>query len=611
MSTKDRAVVWIGGAAGEGIASTGDIFCKTASRMGLWVFAYNSYQSVIRGGHVYYQVQIGGGEKVLSQGDEPDVLVALNQDTMNRHAAKVVEGGAIIFNQDKIKCENIPLRKNVQLIGIPVEKLTAEFGRNPVMQNTVDSGALIQILGLDWATYEGAIRSIFGSKKSEIADLNIKLASKGAEFAKAGFKPLNIKVQGDGKKRAIATGNSMIAFGALTGGVKFYSAYPMTPASSIMHWLAPRGAKYGLVMKQMEDEIAAMASTVGAGHVGCRSMTGTSGGGFALMTEAIGLAAMTETPCVVAHVMRGGPSTGLPTKTEQADLFQDLGAGQGDYPKAIIAPISVDDCYHATIDALNLSEKYQTPVILVSDLFLSEHAETMDDGLVNPNIKIERGEIVTSWKPSDPAKTITTGHFDKNPDDYLRFKDTPTGVSPRAFPGTENTLFVAASDEHDEEGVVISDVFTDEATRIKMMDKRMRKMAGIEKDTKGPIVTGPKNADVSLVGWGSTYQIIEEVRLALEKKGKSVNHIHFRTVWPIHAEETSKLLNAAKKTINIEVNFTSQMAKIIRMETGYQMHHFINKYDGEPYTFLGLLKQVEACMSGQTTKKVAELAGTR
>jgi 2-oxoglutarate ferredoxin oxidoreductase subunit alpha len=497
------------------------------------------------------------------------------------------------------------------VIAIPVEELTKEFGRNPIMQNTVDSGALIYLLGLDWSVFESAIRSIFGSKKSEIADLNIKLATKWAEFAKANGKPLNVKLQGDGKNRALATGNAMIAFGALTGGCKFYSAYPMTPASSIMHWLAPRAAKYGMVMKQMEDEIAAMNSTVGAGHVGVRSMTGTSGGGFALMTEAIGLAAMTETPCVVAHVMRGGPSTGLPTKTEQADLFQDIGAGQGDYPKAIIAPITVSDAYHATIEALNLAEKYQTPVILASDLFLSEHTETIEENSISSNIKIERGEIVESWKPSDPSKNVNGWFVEKNPDDYLRFKDTPSGVSPRALPGTENTLFVAASDEHDEEGIVISDVYTDEAIRVKMMNKRMRKMVGIEKDTKGPIVTGPKNADTTLVGWGSTYQIIEEVRLALEKKGKSINHIHFRTVWPIHAEETSQLLNACKKTINVEVNYTSQMARLIRMETGYKMHHLVNKYDGEPYTFEYLLKEVESILEGKFSKKAPEFAGAR
>lgn len=611
MSTKNRAVVRIGGAAGEGIASTGDIFCKTASRMGLWVVAYNSYQSVIRGGHVYYQVQVGGGDKVLSQGNDPDVLVALNQDTINRHAESVAENGAIIYNSDKIKVEGLNLRPHVQLIAIPVEELTKEFGRNPVIQNTVDAGALIQILGLHWATFEGAIKSIFGSKKTDIAELNIKVAQKGADFAKAHAKVLNIKLEGDGKKRALATGNAMIAFGALTAGCKFYTAYPMTPASSVMHWLAPRASKYGMVMKQMEDEIAAINATIGAGHVGARAMTGTSGGGFALMTEGIGLAAMTETPCVIVHVMRGGPSTGLPTKTEQADLFQDIGAGQGDYPKIILAPISVADAYNATVEALNLAEKYQTPVIILSDLYLSEHAETIEEGAVSPNVQIERGEIVTSWKPSDPSKTVKTWFVEKNPDDYLRFKDTPSGVSPRALPGTENTLFTAASDEHDEEGIVISDVYTDTEIRVKMMNKRMRKMIGIEKDTAGPIVTGPKTADATLVGWGSTYQILEEVRNALEKKGRSINHIHFRTLWPIHAEETARLLNACKKTINVENNFTSQMARLIRMETGYKMHNFINKYDGEPFYFEPLLKEVEACLDGTLNSKVAELAGIR
>ncbi len=582
--------------------------------MGLWVCAYNSYQSVIRGGHVYYQVQLGGGEQVLSHGDEPDVLVALNQDTINRHAEKVLENGIIIFNKDKFKVEglNLKLRKNVQLIGIPVDQLTKDFEKNPVQQNTVDCGALIEVLGLDWTAFESAVQAIFGKKKPELAELNIKLAKNGAEFAKANFKPLNVKFVGDGKKRAIATGNAMFAFGALAGGCKFYSAYPMTPASSVMHWLAPRAAKYGMVMKQMEDEIAAMNVIVGAGQTGCRAMTGTSGGGFALMTEGIGLSAMLETPTVVIHVQRGGPSTGLPTKTEQGDLFQDLGAGQGDYPKAIIAPISVADCYHASIEAMNLAEKYQTPVLLLSDLYVSEHAETIDDGAISPDIKIERGEIVTEWKAPDPALNNKEQWFvTKNPGDYLRYKNTPSGVSPRALPGTANTIYTSASDEHDEEGIVISDVFTDEKIRIMMMEKRMRKMAGLEKDTKGPIFTGPKTADATLVGWGSTYYIIEEVRLALEKEGVKVNHVHFRTLWPIHADETLKLLSAAKKTINIENNFSSQMAKLIRMETGFTMNQFINKYDGEPFSLDWLMAEVKACLNGKPSSKVKELAGAR
>lgn len=613
MSERTRAVVRIGGAAGEGIASTGDIFAKTASRMGLWVYAYNSYQSVIRGGHVYYQMQIGGGEKILSHGDEPDVLVALNQDTVKRHANKVKENGAIIFNSDKIKLDpaQFSLRPNVQVIGIPVKELTQEFGSSPIMQNTVDTGALVHLLGLDWGVFEGSIKTIFGSKKAEIAELNIKLAIRGRDYAKAHGKQLSIALKGDGKKRGIATGNSMFAFGALAGGCKFYSAYPMTPASSIMHWLAPRGAKYGLVMKQMEDELAAINAAIGAGQTGVRSMTGTSGGGFALMTEGISLAAMLETPVVAIHVARGGPSTGLPTKTEQGDLFQDIGAGQGDYPKCIITPLTVEDCYQASIDALNLAEKYQTPVIILSDLYLSEHAETVEDGLVSSKVKIERGDIVSQWKPSDPSKTEKESWFvPKNADDYLRYKDTPSGVSPRIYPGTENAMYVSASDEHDEEGIVISDVFTDEKTRIMMMNKRMRKQDGIKKDTAGPLLTGPKNADFTLVGYGSTHQILEEVRIHFEKKGKSINHVQFRTMWPLHATETEALLKDAN-TIGVENNYTSQMAKVIRMETGIQMKHFINKFDGEPFTLEYLEERVQAIMNGKKPANQKELAAAR
>jgi len=613
MANQNRTVVRVGGAAGDGIASSGDIVTKTAARMGLWVYSYNSYQSVIRGGHVYYQMQIGGGDKVLSHGDDPDVLIALNQDTIKRHASKVKENGAIIFNSDKIKVENIPLQKNVQLLGLPVNDLTKEFERNPIMQNTVDNGALVYLLGLKWPTFEGAIQSIFGKKKVEVAQTNIAVAKRGFEFAKTHFKPLNVSLKGDGKIRAVVTGNSMFAFGALTGGCKFYAAYPMTPASSIMHWLAPRASKYGMVMKQMEDELASMNVIVGASFTGVRAVTGTSGGGFALMTEGIGLAAMLETPCVVVHVMRGGPSTGLPTKTEQADLFQDIGASQGDYPKAIIAPISAADCYHAIIEAMNLSEKYQTPIIVLSDLYLSEHAETVTDGEISSDIKIDRGEILTEWKPSDPAKNDSTIWFvPKNPGDYLRYKDTPSGVSPRVLPGTPNAMFVSASDEHDEEGIVISDVFTDEEIRVKMMNKRMRKMVGLEKDTKGPIVTGPTEADVTLIGFGSTYQGLEEVRLALEKKGTKVNHIHFRTMWPIHAEETEALLKKCKLTIDIEANFTNQLAKLIRMETGYKVDHLVRKYDGEPFGFEDLLKEVEACIKkGRVPSKSADLVSVR
>ena len=598
MTTKPRVTVLIGGAAGDGVASTGDIFCKTSSRSGLHVYAYNSYQSVIRGGHVYYQVQVGGDSKVLSHGDNPDIVIALNQDTVQRHAAKLPQGGVLIYNSDKIKTDGVKMASGVQTLGLPVTQLTKDFpGKSGVMQNTLALGALMHLLGLDWATFEESVRSIFGKKKAEIADANVKIAKAGLDYAKENIKPVAIALKGDKKRRMLLTGNQGIAMGAVVGGCKFYSAYPMTPASSIMHWLAPRAPKYGIIMKQCEDEIASINMAIGAGHAGVRAMTGTSGGGFALMTEAVGLAGMTETPVVIVSVQRGGPSTGLPTKTEQADLWQILGASQGEYTRAIIAPITVTDAFYATTEALNLAEKYQCPVLIVSDLLLSEHMETVDPEALTNKVPIERGEVVTSWSPNGSGETK-----------FKRFKDTPSGVSPRALPGTPGLMFVAASDEHDEEGIVISDVYTDPTTRVKMVEKRARKIDGLLKDTKGAIVDGkPADSELTLIGWGSTYSIIQEVVLALRKEGKKVCHVQIRNIIPFHADELEALLKASKKTVCIENNYTGQMAALIRQETGFKVHLKINKYDGEPFYFEPLLEQVKACFKADAPARQVQL----
>jgi len=593
MTNKPRVTVWIGGAAGDGVASTGDIFCKTSSRMGLHVYAYNSYQSVIRGGHVYYQVQVGADSKVLSQGDDADVLIALNQDTINRHAAHIREGGVVIYNSDKIKTEGIKLGAGVRALGLPVTQLTQAYpGKSGVMQNTLALGALVHLLGLDWAIFEESIRSTFGKKKAEVAEANVSIAKAGLEHAKSKLEPLPLALKGDGKRRSLLTGNQAIAMGSVIGGCKFYAAYPMTPASSIMHWLAPRAPKYGVVMKQCEDEIASINMAIGAGHAGVRSMTGTAGGGFALMTEAVGLAAMTETPVVIVEVQRGGPSTGLPTKTEQGDLWQILGASQGEYPRAVIAPTSVSDAFYATTESLNLAEQFQCPVLIISDLLLSEHMETVDPDTLTNHVPIERGEIIAPWIESHG----TNGHG--KTEKYLRFKDTPSGVSPRALPGTPDLMYVAASDEHNEEGIVISDVYTDTTTRVKMMEKRMRKVDGLLKATKGPVVDGnPADSAITLVGWGSTLQIIQEIVLALRKEGVKVCHMQIRNIIPFHAAEVEAVLKASKKTVCIENNFTGQMATLIRQETSFQFHHKIHKYDGEPFYFEPLLEQVKACLA--------------
>ncbi|MBI2915925.1 MAG: 2-oxoacid:acceptor oxidoreductase subunit alpha [Elusimicrobia bacterium] len=581
-----KATVWIGGAAGDGIASVAETLAKACARAGLYAYAYNSYQSLIRGGHVYMQIRIGH-KKVWSQGDYSDFLIALNLDTVQRHAKDISAGGAIIYNKEKIKVDPTLLKPGVVDCGIPSTTIANQFGKSPIMQNTVALGALSYLMNFPFESISEVLTSTFKRKGDAVVNANVGAARAGYDFAKSQFKPSSLTWQLSHKSRMFLTGNQAVALGAVAAGCKFYSAYPMTPASGILHWLAPHGSKYGVVVKQCEDEIAAMNMAVGAGHVGTRAMTGTSGGGFALMTEAVGLAAMIEAPVVVVNCQRGGPSTGLPTKTEQADLFQALGASQGEYPKFVIAPANVEEAFYLTMEAFNLAEKYQCPVILLSDLLLAEHFETIDD-LDFSKVKIDRGEMVT--QSGDGG--------------YKRYLCTPSGISPRAVPGTPGTIYVAGSDEHEEDGTLISDVFTDPVKRVAMMDKRMRKMQTALQNLPAPQLVGPENAELTVVGWGSTYSAVRDVARMLEKEGVQIAHLHIRYVWPFQSQAVSKILKSSKKTLIIENNFTGQMEKLIRQETGLTIQHHLRKYDGEPFGPIQVYQKIKEVLSA---KKVPEL----
>ena len=580
--TATELTVWVGGAAGEGIASAGESFAKACSRSGYHVFAYNSYQSVIRGGHVCMHIRIGT-HKVYTQGDELDYLIALNADSLQRYGKRVMPGGAAFYNTDKFQAKPEHVGKDVQLVGLPVMELVG----NQLMQNTALMGALMQVIGLDAAAIRRLIQERFQKKGEAVIKVNLEAFDKSAEYAKAKYRPGTIRVgAGDGKRRPLAGGNPMMGFGALAAGCRFYSAYPMTPASSLLHWLVKFAAKTGLLVKQCEDEISALNMAIGAGHVGVRAMTGTSGGGFALMTEAVGEAGMTETPVVIVEAQRGGPSTGLPTKTEQGDLFQLLGASQGEYPRAIFAPRTLQECYDMTILAFNIAETYQCPVLLATDLYLAERLETFD-GVNITKVPIERGELVTQGDGS-----------------YRRFLITKTGVSPRALPGTPGTVYTAATDEHDEDGIVISDVFTNPAMRVKMMEKRMRKMESLVKDLPPPELTGPTDADLTLVGWGSTYQVMLEAMEALNQEGLKVNVLCLRVVWPFQAAEVRRLLERCTLTMSVEANFTGQIVKLIRMETGLSIQHHLRKYDGEPFEPRQVIEQARAILKTRPRESV-------
>ncbi|MEW6209579.1 MAG: 2-oxoacid:acceptor oxidoreductase subunit alpha [Acidobacteriota bacterium] len=584
-----EVTVGIGGAAGDGLDKTGDTIAKTCSRLGLYLCAYNSYQSVIRGGHIWLRVRISE-EKVHTHGDHLNVLIALNQDSIERHAREVARGGAIIYNSDKLKLDPVLIKDDVLTAPMPVSEIIKPFGRLPaVMQNTVAMGALFFLLDLEFDMAASVLADTFRHKGESVIEQNINVARAGFDHAKNNFVPLGYEWNFTRERRPFITGNEAFAIGAIAAGCRFYSAYPMTPASSILHWMARHGAKCGVVVKQCEDELAVANIAIGAGHAGVRAMCGTSGGGFALMTEAIGMAGMIEAPVVVIEVQRGGPSTGIPTKTEQADLNQVFGASQGDYPRVIIAPTDTTDCYYTAVEAHNLAEKYQLPVTIISDLLLSEHPETIEADALRHDVPIERGEIISDW--------------DEEKGQFKRYAFTRSGVSPRALPGTEGAMYVAATDDHDEEGIVISDVFTTPPVRRKIQEKRMRKMEAVLKELAPPRIEGPEDADVTLIGWGSTEGAIREARALLEREGISANQLQIKYLHPFHSTEVIEILQRAKRTICVECNYTGQFARHLRAETGFTVADMILKYDGEPFEPRQIADEVRAILEGRVRSK--------
>ena len=563
MLSKKEVTLRVGGAAGDGIASTGESFAKICARSGLNVFAYNSYQSVIRGGFIWLQVH-AGRQDIHSHGDNLDFLIALNQKELERNHGDIADGGGIIFNSDKIKTDKIEINEKVKLFPIPVNGIISKFGKNPILQNTVALGALVKLVGMEYDILENVITDYFGKKKRSALEVNLSVSKAGYEYAEANFEKMDFDLECDyNKHRHLLTGNQSIALGAIAAGCQFYCAYPMTPASSILNWLDAKAAQTKMVVKQAEDEIAVLNMAIGAGFAGARSMVGTSGGGFSLMTEAVGLAAQTETPVVIINSMRGGPSTGLPTKTEQADLFQAIGASQGDFPKMVVAPSDVEDCFYTVTEAFNIAEKYQIPAIVLSDLLLSEHMETVEE--LDFDMEHYKEEL---GKPNG-------GRF-------RRYEFTENGVSQRSIPGVEGTIFQATSDEHNDFGDIISDVFTDEEMRARMQQKRMRKMGYLLKELPEPKLQGDSDADITLVGWGSTAPIIKEAMEVIQNDGIRVNHLHLKSLVPFHSDVVKNILNNAKNVLDIETNYTGQLSKLITMETGFTITNKLLKYDGEP-----------------------------
>ncbi|MGD0257267.1 MAG: 2-oxoacid:acceptor oxidoreductase subunit alpha [Thermoplasmata archaeon] len=558
-----------GGQAGDGIASVGETIARCFSRMGLHVFGINAYQSVIRGGHVWYQARTGDG-RPRSQGDGLDILYALDRQTVDVHAAGIRRGGTVVFDPEKFAVAPSELPAGVTALPVPTLEFARKHTSQSILQNAGGIGATAFLAGVPLDLLHQVLTDSFGRKAGDVVTWNLGASADGYHFAEAHASANASAVRKGGAPKLLMTGNQAIALGAAAAGCKFLAQYPMTPASGVLHWLAAHAQSLGIFVKQAEDEIAAINMAIGASYGGVRSMTATSGGGFALMVEAMGLAGMTETPLVVVESQRAGPSTGLPTKTEQGDLNMMLGAGQGEFPRAILAPSDAADAYRSTIRAFDLAEAYQTPVLVASDLHLSESHFTVDRDEVSLDI--------------DPVSLFTV---QPNGHDYKRYQYTDSGVSPRALPGQPGLQFVAGSDEHDEQGHLISDVRSGiprwVAERTRMMDKRMSKLRGLLADAAPPVLEGPADAPLTFVAWGSTVGAVRDAMSQLTAQGQATNLLYFPTVYPLDPAGVASALHRAHRTLLVEANYMGQFGKLVRAETGVDLSERLLKYDGEPF----------------------------
>lgn len=578
----------IGGEAGDGILNAGlQMFAKTCLRGGLQVFATAEYPSLIRGGHNNLDVCVSDDD-IFSHTREVNLLVAMNKETIDKHKHKLSDHAGIIYDGDYTKITPGDFEKPVRLYTVPLFKIANEHG-GKIMRNTVALGATMALVDFDMGIFNGVIESNFGTKKgAAIVEANIKAGKAGYDYIKNNF-PGDFKFRLEKRERQnnlFLSGNEAITAGMVKAGCKFYAAYPMTPASSILSNMASLERSYNIVVKHTEDEIAAVNMTIGASYAGVRAACGTSGGGFALMTEGLGLAAQTETPIVVIEAQRPGPGTGMATHSSQGDLRFMLHASTDEFPRVVIAPGDVDECFYLTAEAFNIAEKYQMPVIILTDKFLGESYWTTAE-FDTKNVKIDRGLLLSDEEAEKTAN-------------YRRYKVTESGISPRAVPGQKNGAHVASSYEHDEEGYEREE----EEIRVAMHNKRFRKFANLAKELPDPELYGPDTADVTIIAWGSTKGPIREAMKLLNRDGISTNYLQIVFMSPFPAKRAAEAINNASRTVLIENNKTAQLGGVIKEQTGLDVDHRILKYDGRPFSPEDIAAGVKEILNTNELKEV-------
>lgn len=560
--------IMVAGEAGQGVQTIGIILARAFAQSGCHVFADQDYESRIRGGHNFFRIRVKDSQ-ALAISEPLDILIALNRESLAMHCNELTKTGIAISDEFR----DPDLSRQYKIIPIPLAGLAEEKAGDRRAFNSVAAGAAMGVAGFNFDLLSTVIKDYFAHG---LAENNIKAAQAGYEYVQ---QQTMANIKSDlttimKSSRLLINGNEAVAMGALAAGCKFLSAYPMTPSTPIIEFMASYESDFNTVVIQPEDEIAAVHMAIGASYAGVRAMTVTSGGGFSLMTEGLGLSGMTETPLVIILGQRPGPAIGLPTRTEQGDLQFAINASHGEFPRAIFAPSTAENAFWLTIKAFNAAEKYQVPVILLTDHYLATSYFTVDK-FDTSAIFIDRGL---------PLNEEEMGKLSE----YKRHRITGSGISPRALPALSQALVVTDSDEHNEEGHLIEDA----ETRVRMTDKRLKKTSALRKEIAFPLIYGPKSANITLVGWGSTFGPLYEASTFLRKQGVNINLLHFTEIWPFPTRGVSSLLINSDKILIIENNATGQFSNLFTSKTGLKVHSTILKYDGRPFTSDYIIKQL-------------------
>lgn len=558
--------ILVGGAAGQGMDTVMNLLGKALVREGFGLIYTKDYMSRVRGGHNFSRLRIAA-ETPWSPVDKTDIIVALNEETYHLHQKTLSPAGKVIYDPDLFSLSQNEAR------GIPVElqKLAREAG-SAVMANTVAVGALLALLGLEARMVEEILKESFAGKETVIAQNMIALKKGHAAAGRVCSACIDMPHRSKQGKKLFMDGNQLLGLSALASGCRFLAAYPMTPSTGIMTYLAGKSAAYELVVEQAEDEIAAVNMALGASYAGVRAMTVTSGGGFSLMVEGLSLAGMTETPLVIIVGMRPGPATGLPTRTEQGDLEFIIHAGHGEFPRAVLSASSHEDAFYRLNKAFELADKYQLPVLFLSDQNFADTHRSIEP-FDFTRLGYNRG----------------LAGIDELERPYRRYRLHESGISPRALPGIfPGEVVLADSDEHDQNGNIIEDG----AARCLMVDKRMRKLEALAAEMDEPEFYGDPDSEILLLGWGSTYGVLREAVDALAASGVEAALLHFSDIWPLPRKRLTSFLPRARHSFCVENNATGQLAALFRRETGLAVGRHILKYDGRPFLSREIVQEV-------------------